>query len=425
MRKVIPLLITILFFVVSTHAQSFWSGSTGADGALDLTSGDRVVQMPESGILNYTTVIIPLGRTLSFKANSRNTPVIMLAQEAVNIRGTISVDAPANNNFCCDGRLPGPGGFYGGNQGPGFGPGAGQSPGANGNWIGPLNLTPIIGGSGGDGRDGFVGIGGGGGGAITIASSTSIMLSAGSVISASGGISDSFNIRGTAGSGGAIRLVANSINVAGSLFACNIWSSHFNQFGPCGVIRLEAPSGALTFTGTASPPAGLFPINPTVVPSALPVLTFVSIGGFSVPSYAGQRFDTYDMLLPNQLTDPISVVVQANNIPVGTQVTVGFVNGSPNGTSTPGTLAGTFESSTATATISNLNRTAVTYLLATATFDPPMGATKFNPKGPNHVAKIRVVASPGGKPKFVFLRSNGTQVNQARVPKRFLEQLGL
>lgn len=258
---------------------------------------------------------------------------------------------------------------------------------------------------------------------MVVASSASITLAQGASIVATGAPDFScigfFSYLSNPGSGGAIRLVANAVNVGGSLSACNVFGTK------CGVVRLEAPAASLIFTGSSNPSAGLFPINPTVLPSASPSLTFVSIGGFPVPSYAGQRFDTYDMLLPNQLTDPISVVVQANNIAVGTQVTVGFVNGSPNGTSTPGTLSGTFESSTATATISSLNRTAVTYLLATATFDPPIGAMKFNPSGPNHVAKIRLVASPGAKPKLVFLRRNGTAVDVARLPRRFLEQLGL
>lgn len=424
MKTLILLVFCFLSSTCAVKAQTFSSGSTGVDGTLDLTSGDRVVALPPSGVLNYTTVNIPAGRTLTFQKNSRNTPVTMLVQGNVIIEGTISVDAPGNN-FCCDGRLAGPGGFPGGNDGPGFGPGGGQTAGANGSWVGPLNLFPIVGGSGGDGRDGFLGIGGGGGGAILLVSSTSITLTSDARITASGGMSDTHNIRGTAGSGGAIRLVANSLSVAGALFACNKWLAALNQLGPCGVIRLEAPLGFLTFTGTAKPAAGLFPINPSVTPSPQPILTIASIGGFPVPSHAGSRLDTYDMLLPNQLTDPIAVVINANNIPVGTQVKVGFFNGSPGATSTPATLAGTLQFSTGTATISGINRLAVTYLLATATFDPPLSAMRFNPKGRDHVAKIRIESVLGAKPKVVFLRRDGTVVEAAKLSKRFLEQVGL
>jgi hypothetical protein len=430
MKSVVLIFACISFLSVTTAAQTFSSGSTGADGALDLTTlscNTCEIQLPASGILNYTTVSVPVGRILKFKQNLHNTPVFLLAQGPIVINGIIDVSATGINvgGFCGAGypttRSPGPGGFFGGGANQrGFGLGGGANNAEPGTWVGPLTLSPIVGGSGGGG-DSQGNFGGSGGGAIVIASSTSITMS-GNILAT--GVPDFscfgfFSYLNNPGSGGAIRLVANSLNVSGTFSACNVFGAK------CGVVRLEAPSASLIFNGSSNPPVGLFPINPSVVPSASPSLTIASIGGFAVPSYAGSRFDTYDMLLPNQLTDPISVVVHANNIPVGTQVTVGVVNGSPNATSTPGTLAGTFDSSTGTATISNLNRTAVTYLLATATFDPPMGAMRFNPKGLDRVAKIRVVASPGSKPKFVFLRNNATEIDLARVPRRFLKQLGL
>lgn len=400
---------------LTLHAQTFSSGSTGVDGTLDLTSGDRELQLPASGIFNFTTVSIPAGRTLTFKRNLRNTPVIMLAQGSVTIAGTIDVSAGSSPDQPPSGRTPGPGGFYGGAGGQnGFGPGGGQSPPNNdGKWVGPLSLVPIVGGSGGAGYNvGAGGAGGGGGGAIVIASSTSIVQS-GNIV-ANGKISSS---TGT-GSGGAIRLVANSLNISGSLNAhdcCGV--------SP-GVIRLEAPSGSLNFTGSSIPAAVLSPVNPAIVLSALPALTIASIGGHPVPSYAGSRFDTVDLLLPNQLTDPITVVVQGNNIPLGTQVDVRAVNGSPQATFTPGTLSGTFANSTATPTASGLNRTGVTYLLASATFDPPQGVAMFNPQGTDHVAKVRVEAAPRAKPNYVFLRTNGTIIESKKLPTAFLQQFG-
>jgi hypothetical protein len=429
MSKLIRLGTFVFFLSVSAQAQTFTSGSTGADGALDLTSGNQTVQLPESGVLNYTTVNIPAGRTLTFRRNSRNTPVYILAQGNVTIAGTINVNAGSDPDTPANGRTPGPGGFYGGasDGDPGFGPGGGHinpnnifDPSANGSWVGPLSLVPIIGGSGGANSPCCSGgLGGGGGGAIVIASSTSIIVTGSSpngIYANGGGGSTTF---ADDGSGGAIRLVANSINISGQLLAvgnCNPLCD--------GVIRLEAPSGALTFTGTSNPAAVLSPINPVVVSSTPPFLTIVSIGGFAVPPYAGQRFDTVDLLLPNQLTDPITVVVQGNNIPVGTPVSIGIVNGSPNATTTPDTLQGTFESSTASPTISNLNRTAVTYLLASATFDPPPPSAPFNQKGANYVDKVRVESLVGAKPKFVFLRKDGTVIGPEKLSAQFLAQFG-
>jgi hypothetical protein len=191
------------------------------------------------------------------------------------------------------------------------------------------------------------------------------------------------------------------------------------------VIRIEAPDGQRNLTGTAQPAAVLSTINPIVLSSAAPLLTIASIGGFAVPSYAGSRFDTVDLLLPNQLSDPISIGVTANNIPVGTQVEVRPVKNSSNATFTPATLAGTFQNSTGTATITGLDRTAVTYLLATAVFDPPVSAAIFNPKGLNHVASVRVESVIGSKPTLIFLRGDGTQIEHTNLSRKFLEQFGL
>lgn len=126
----------LVIFVLPLAAQTFSSGSTGSDGPLDLAAGDRVVQLPDSGVLNYTTINVPSGRTLSFMNNLRNSAAILLAQGAVVVSGTVLVSAP--------GRTLGPGGFFGGAPGqPGFGPGGGvtdfNSPQRNGSWVGPLH----------------------------------------------------------------------------------------------------------------------------------------------------------------------------------------------------------------------------------------------------------------------------------------------
>ncbi len=420
MRKSIVAATLLFLLSLTAHAQTFSSGSTGADGALDLSNApdnqNFYVQLPESGVLNYTTVNIPRLKVLGFKRNSRNTPAIILAQGNVLIVGSIEVDQASFNSCCFIGfDVPGPGGFYGGapNQ-PGFGPGGGQLPPGigGGRWVGPLSLSPIVGGSGGRGTAGRVGCGGGG--AIIIASSGTITMTSTAFMSAGtfvfiGSVCNFDN----GGSGGAIRLVANALDIAGQLRATGANN---------GVIRLEATS--LTFTGSSVPAAVLAPINPTIVLSAMPQLTIQSVGGYAVPSYAGSRFDTVDLLLPNQLPDPLSVVVRANNIPVGTQINVGFVSGSGQATSAPGTLSGSFASSSATATISNLNRTGVTYLLATAVFDVPQSAQNANPPGKNQVERVRVEAAPGKEPKFVFLRKDGSAVETAKLAPAFLRQFG-
>ena len=102
------------------------SGSTGADGAF-APSVNTEVQLPPSGILNYTTINIPAGVTVTFKRNALNTPAYLLASGDVTIAGTLDVrglDGKAAGSYGdgnqADDGLPGkggPGGFDGGRGG--------------------------------------------------------------------------------------------------------------------------------------------------------------------------------------------------------------------------------------------------------------------------------------------------------------------
>jgi len=389
-----------------------------------------VVQLPANGVLNYTTVNVPVNKELFFKRNLLNTPVYLLAQGAVTIAGRIDLTGSQYE--------PGPGGFAGGSWAPyspvlpGFGPGAGpQLDGnPNGKWVGPLSLVPLIGGSGGAGggcadSPNYGAHGGGGGGAVVIASSTSVMITGGTIAANGGSFGFSPGCGPASwgfGSGGSIRVMGNTVTVTGSLQAsggCNFSGSCYPPFP--GVIRLEAPAGALSFTGSAAPAAVLSTINPVILPSAPSSLSITSVGGYPVPSYAGQRVDTVDLLLPTQLPDPINVVVAASNIPVGTPVQINF--GTTNaGTVTPGTLTGTLSSSSATVQVSGLNRTQLAYLFVSATVAVPQGAALFNPSGREHVAQVRITAEPGAAPQFAFLRDDGSAIDSARLPSEFLAQ---
>lgn len=118
---------TFLGMLASPYVYAFNSGSTGADGALATTVGTLEVQVPESGILNYTSVNIAAGTTLKFKKNKLNTPVYLLVSGNVTIAGTIDIrgqDAKhvgtyADGNLADD-AIPGtggPGGYEGGRGG--------------------------------------------------------------------------------------------------------------------------------------------------------------------------------------------------------------------------------------------------------------------------------------------------------------------
>jgi hypothetical protein len=112
--------------LASGLAAAFDSGSTGADGAFNPTSSGPV-QLPPSGIFNYTTVNIPAGVNVTYTPNAANTPVVILASGNVTIAGSISVSgtpgAPigaAGGGSQADEGQPGvggPGGYGGGRGG--------------------------------------------------------------------------------------------------------------------------------------------------------------------------------------------------------------------------------------------------------------------------------------------------------------------
>ena len=104
-------------------ALAFDSGSTGTDGDFNPTA-DTQLQLPADGILNFKSVNIPTGVTVSFKKNAANTPVYLLAQGNLTLAGKIDisggnstdVSAAGNGNLTDDG-IPGaggPGGYDGG-----------------------------------------------------------------------------------------------------------------------------------------------------------------------------------------------------------------------------------------------------------------------------------------------------------------------
>lgn len=268
------------FNIFNAHA-AVNSGSTGADGPFNPTVSTQVT-LPPSGILNYTTVNIPSGVTVTFIKNATNTPVTILASGDVTVAGIIDISGKpglgtgaAGGGVVGDDGVPGvggPGGYDGGRGGrtpigqggSGLGPGgagggkhaavqttyrnggagAGYSSvgernfsrrnygdniafgGDAGAAYGAAQLLPLIGGSGGGGGMGgdfFNGSGaGGGGGAILIAASGTLNVT-GTIIAdgAVGGAADGTGSGGAggAGSGGGIRLVATTITGNGSLFA--------------------------------------------------------------------------------------------------------------------------------------------------------------------------------------------------------------
>jgi hypothetical protein len=234
-----------------------------------------------------------------------------------------------------------------------------------------------------------------------LASSSSIIIS-GSIRA------DSGSGCGTSGAAGAIRLVANAINVSGSFAAT--------------VVRLEGPLGSVSFNGSRTPPV-IETINPTIFPSNQPIINIVSVGDYPVPSYSGSSFSTIDRPLPTQLPDPIAVKVSATNVPVGSPETVAF-SGCAGATSTTALLSGTNASSSATVYVSGLNRSAVTYLFVSTTFDASLISANLGQPESEGVSKIELASAPGQKTTYRFLRNDGSEVILAKVPSELRHFFG-
>ena len=363
--------------VTRAQLNTFSSGSTGADGAFAPTTS-QTIQAPESGVFNFTTINIPSGVTITYTRNSKNSPVTILATGDVTIVGSISL-AGAGGLSNGGGGRGGPGGFDGGTAGFGFdsfvgatgdGPGGGgggssingtslsagggggyASAGANGGAqtgavagaggprYGSSTMLPLIGGSGGGGGGALTGnhggAGGGGGGAILIASSTSISFTGAINCTGGAGVSAVVNGGGAAGgggSGGAIRLIANTItgaggtlNVGGGAAGGQLGALPAGGSGGPGFVRVEAFNFS-SFTPSVPTNSVSFALpNPVTIPNA-PTLQIATVAGIAAPGAPlGSLAGVPDIVLPSTTGNPVTVEVEAANIPLGTVVQVTLI----------------------------------------------------------------------------------------------------
>ena len=342
-----------LFVSVSANAVVLPSQHSGTDGAFAPTSNIQIdlntatvgpwADTPGTGngvydpeqwavIFRFTSVTIPSDVRVTFINNHACAPVIWLVQDDVTIDGVVSLVGMngSRDSAAMVPSLPGPGGFRGGRgalanaaASAGFGPGGGD------NWdagepTGGLFVSvyanegcfPLIGGSGAGGREYFgPKSGGAGGGAILIAAQNSITINGTSAISASGGNGDST----WGGSGGMIRLVAETITGAGGLWALG------QSGGEPGRIRIEAVTNE--FAGGSSPAYsfGVAEATPRVLKDeTTPVLTLRTLGGQEIPVDPSSRLRfPADVQLDE--AGEAELVVDAVNVPPASTVTVRIV----------------------------------------------------------------------------------------------------
>ena len=453
-------------FVPASPALAFNSGSTGVDGAFAPTA-DTVVQLPANGVLNYTTVNIPTGVTVTFKGNAANTPVYILATGDVTIAGALSVSGLAGNALAPG--WGGPGGFdggVGGTQnacgGPGIGPGGGKAgvkvaasmsvgaggggggygaAGSNGGtWDGGYStgglggsaygnsaIIPMVGGSGGGGAcaqdsNTLSGGGGGGGGALIIATPGTLNIT-GSV-TANGGTGANYtggnSGGGGGGGGGAIRLMADVIKGEGTISAnggsgglgtlsCPWYCGYYANGGGGGAGRIRLEANTLLRTSVTNPSYTFGGAPVTVFPALSPALKIAKIGGIAVPASPTGDYRSPDVVLPSTITNPVSVNVEANNIPPGTTVTVMIVPELGATSSATAVLSGIDSLSTATAQVTLSGKT-VNIIVATATYT--LAAANIPPKYADgeKVVKMRVDSVLGGKSSITYITESDREL---------------
>jgi len=317
------------------EAVPFRSGSTGADGELDITA-NTTLDLPPDGVLHCTTINIASGATLRFNRNAANTPVYLLATGPVTVSGSINLNGEQGQVWG-QGGAGGPGGFDGGNTTPrlqpGQGPGGGRSnilqPASHAtvggsthtNIYGDPLLLSLVGGSGGAAVSlgGSNRGGGGGGGAILIASDVSIQVTG--AIHARGNFGGGPANENT-GSGGAIRLVAPSVTGTGQLWVESVdrWANGVGR------VRIDSLNRTgIDFNHRAVYAAGAnliarLPVEPT--------LRIVHAAGQDIPTNA---LGVVRVILPNgtPATQPVRIQARGFNAAVPIRVTLYPENADP------------------------------------------------------------------------------------------------
>lgn len=395
-RRVVAALIAALA-LVPLPAAAFNSGSTGADGALNPTVDTEITAcsdppplttpcLPDSGILNLTSLNVPAGVTLTFKRNTLNTPVVLLVAGDVTIVGTVDLSGKsaaavgaAGDGSLGDEGLPGvggPGGFDGGQGGhpdqaggAGLGPGGGSAgvpscgqpswsyrngtggggggfgaqgasaytywscgaAASGGGTYGSSLLLPLIGGSGGGGGAGGTAFrasgGGGGGGAILLAASGTVSIAG--TLRANGGnggnsTGGGCGASGGGGGGGGIRIVATVLTGSGAIQAKA--GSGGDASGDCGYGDGGAGGdGRIRIeAATIQRTAATTPAFTTGSPGQLSIAGSPALLIASVAGVAAPATPTgsADIVLPAGTPNPVTVVFTTRGVLVANTVTL-------------------------------------------------------------------------------------------------------
>jgi len=270
-------------------------------------------------VFKYNSISVAAGAVVTFKNHPSRAPVVWLVNGNVEIEGTVNLDGQ-NGQPAPTLSEPGPGGFRGAStpvpaegirSGAGFGVGGGShgaefggrtttrpgSYGTAGDGVGlgaiygnPA-IVPLIGGSGGGASsyggtlNALYGSGGAGGGAILISASGSVALN-GSIL-ANGGDGSFVTWPGEGGSGGAIRLVADTLQGLGEIQCRGGIAPVFPNWAGLGRIRLETTATTGSIQPSPDPSVVAIADGSTALiwpPTGSPEVRVISIGGQASPT---------------------------------------------------------------------------------------------------------------------------------------------
>jgi hypothetical protein len=379
MKSLLTRLLVLALTAAPALRAQFSSGSTGSDGALNLTTAGTVIFDPVAmglnpagdNIFNFTTINIAANVTLVMTADVlRNRPVIWLASGNVTIAGTINLSgangAALSTTNIGDSRypaMPGPGGFPGGvgaylassaTNGGGYGGGVTTTTnGGNATYLYYSDqLVPLFGGAGGAGAQisnaAAGGNGGAGGGAIRIVSSTSIAItSSGSILANGGGggyAPGNVQYYGGGGAGGVIHLVAPTVTNSGTL---NVSGGEGPGVGAAGngVVKISGTNVTAGYAGSITPVVG--PLYNPPLPSYVSQVKVVSVNSVAAPADIMANILAPDFTI--NTSSAVSINISAQYVPVGTVVKL-YLNSEQGNDQivTCAALSGTLASSTAT-----------------------------------------------------------------------------
>src|SRR5205823_2911988 len=103
---VLPSVFLLICFGRGAYSQTFSSGSTGADGPLNLTTPGTIIFDPVAlglhpaveNVFNFTTINIASGVMVQLTSKKLNGPVYWLAQGPVTISGIVDASGENGHN---------------------------------------------------------------------------------------------------------------------------------------------------------------------------------------------------------------------------------------------------------------------------------------------------------------------------------------